>query len=175
MMPSSTTGVDGRGNAPFAGEVGALVGVVEEEPLVPVGQHIVESHQTAANRGLGPAAISALWDSDQLVERPGRQMKELKSAGSEIPTGMALVGEFVCELRFGARLRCAPVTSKMPPQKVASGVGSQAEELGFLDRVAVATQQRCPLNAIHKLRMSAVGPRSSRTAEPPWERSAPSE
>jgi hypothetical protein len=96
---------DGPRNAPFSGEVGELFGVIEEESLALVGQHIVQCQQTAANRGLRPtAAVSALRASDQLVEAPGRQMKQLKTARSEIPADMVLRGEFVRELRFGASL-----------------------------------------------------------------------
>jgi hypothetical protein len=101
---------------------------MEEEPLAPIGQQVVECQQAPANRGLrSPPSVSARRASDQSVEGPGGQMKELEIARSAIPAGMALRGEFVREFRFGTRLCRAPETSVVSPEEVASGISGQAE------------------------------------------------
>jgi hypothetical protein len=42
-------------------------------------------------------------------------MKDLKAARSEINMGVALLGEFVRELRFGMCLCCTSETSEVSP------------------------------------------------------------
>ncbi len=89
---------------------------------------------------------------------------------------MAVGDHFADQLRLGAGALRASKGSIVSSEEVAAGIGGKAEEHGFVFGVAVpAEERRAIVSRDHKLKIWAVKPRSSRTAEPPLDESLPSE